>query len=231
MITTKYEIRTDRIVGNRRLVLLSDLHNVPYGKVLKLTKAAEPDIILVAGDLVDRHRKTYRRVLPFLRECVAIAPTFFSYGNHEVKFPAISAKEFRSTGVTLLDNSWAYWNDLCSAGLTPYTLGDWLPDFERQTAFRILLTHEPEYYFEGPVLQDHDIDLILAGHVHGGQIRLPGNIGLFAPEQGLFAKYVHGQYGNMIIGAGLCNSARPLIPRINNPTEVVVVDLIGGKSN
>lgn len=229
MVLTKYKLITNKLAGNRRIVMLSDLHNVPYKHIIKMTKDAEPDIILVVGDLVDRHRKTYNRVLPFLRECVQIAPTFFSYGNHEVKFPVITPQEFKSTGITLLDNTWADWNGLCIGGLTPYSDYSWLDEFEKQDGYKIMMTHEPEYFWQAQRLKDRDIDLVLAGHVHGGQIRLKDGTGLFAPEQGFFAKFVHGQYDNMIIGAGLCNSARPLIPRINNPKEVVLIELIGGK--
>lgn len=227
MVLTKYQFETGKLDRDLRIVMLSDYHNVPYCRIVERTRAADPDLILVVGDLVDRHRKTYRRVQPFLRECVAIAPTFFSYGNHEVKFPVLSAADFRSTGVTLLDNSWAFFDGLCIGGYTPYTDDRWIDRFEQQEGYRILMTHEPEYFFEGPMLRNRQIDLILAGHVHGGQIRLPDGRGLFAPEQGLFAKYVHGKYGNMVVGAGLSNTARPLIPRLNNPTEIVQIDLLG----
>ncbi len=227
MVLTTYEKTSEKLQKDVRIVMLSDFHNVRYEKIINMVKAERPDLILIPGDLVDRHRKTYKRVFPFLQECVSIAPTFMSYGNHEVKFPALSADEFKASGVTLLDNEWIRYGDFCIGGYTPYSEYGWISDFEKEEGYKILLNHEPEYFYQEQDLEHRDIDLILSGHCHGGQIRLPNNIGLFAPEQGFFAKYVHGEYGNMIVGAGLSNPAIPRVPRINNPTEVVRIDLKG----
>ena len=94
----------------------------------------------------------------------------------------------------------------------------WLDDFAGQEGFHILLSHQPEYY---PFIPNN-IELMLSGHAHGGQIRLFRR-GLFAPGQGWYPKYTKGKYDNrLIISAGLSNTASP-IPRLFNPTEVVFV--------
>ena len=73
------------------------------------------------------------------------------------------------------------------------------------------------------------MDLVLAGHAHGGQWRLPGVGGLFAPGQGPLPKYTAGMYrlGNtvMCVSRGLGNSSFPL--RIENKPELVTVTLRG----
>lgn len=104
----------------------------------------------------------------------------------------------------------------------------WLEDFEQQDGYKILLNHHPEYWsLRDPYLSEYKIDLVLAGHAHGGQIRL-FNRGLYAPGQGFFPKYTKGvftgKYGRLVVSAGLCNTSG-IFPRILNPTEVVYVKM------
>ena len=95
---------------------------------------------------------------------------------------------------------------------------------DTKNGYTILLSHRPEL-FETYV--DCDVDLILSGHAHGGQFRLPFIGGLIAPNQGLFPKYDAGLYTdkntNMIVSRGLGNSIIPL--RFNNCPEIVLVEL------
>lgn len=94
---------------------------------------------------------------------------------------------------------------------------DWLKDFETQEGFKLLLCHHPEY--RDRYLKGRKIDLILAGHAHGGQIRILDQ-GLFAPGQSLLPRYTSGVHGNMVISRGLSNTAS-FIPRLGNPPEIV----------
>ena len=95
----------------------------------------------------------------------------------------------------------------------------WIPDFEKQEGFKILLCHQPEYYTK--YLHGMDIDLIQSGHAHGGQIRI-GDRGLYAPDQGLFPKLISGVIDDrLVISRGLSNTSR--LPRFHNPTEVVYI--------
>lgn len=95
---------------------------------------------------------------------------------------------------------------------------------DAKNGYTILLSHRPEL-FETYV--DCDVDLVLSGHAHGGQFRLPFIGGLIAPNQGLFPKYDAGLYTdnntNMIVSRGLGNSIIPL--RFNNRPEIVLVEL------
>jgi hypothetical protein len=93
---------------------------------------------------------------------------------------------------------------------------EWLKDSPE--GYKVLLSHHPEYF---GLIKDY-ADLILAGHSHGGQIRLFGH-GLFAPGQGFLPKYSKGRYENMIVSAGLANTT--WVPRLFNPTEIVIVEM------
>ena len=235
MKVTNYERRSEKVNSTYRLAVLADVHNKPYEKLVEQVRGLEPDAILVVGDIVDRHRKTYKRALPFLRACAAVAPTYFSYGNHEIKFPKLSPEEITGTGVVLLDNDFIRFGDLVIGGHTPYTRFDWLTDFEQADGYKILMNHHPEYFIKepdgrkeftgNPGLQTHEgIDMILAGHAHGGQWRFFDR-GVLAPGQGLMAKYVRGEYGNMIVSTGCANTAAPLIPRFFNPREILQITI------
>ena len=72
-----------------------------------------------------------------------------------------------------------------------------------------------------------NIDLTLCGHAHGGQIQFFGR-GLYAPGQGLFPKLTHGLHdgGKMLISRGMTNGAKPRVPRINNPCELIIQNLV-----
>lgn len=92
---------------------------------------------------------------------------------------------------------------------------DWMNPIPE--GFKIMLCHHPEYYESIP----RDVDLILAGHAHGGQVRI-FNCGIYAHGQGIFPKYTSGIYhGRMIVSRGLSNTS--VVPRLFNPTEIVYI--------
>ena len=105
--------------------------------------------------------------------------------------------------------------------MTPPPNLKWLGNFAALSGYKILLNHHPEYYPE--YIKELDIDLILSGHAHGGQIRFFGT-GLFAPGQGFFPKYTSGIHdGRLIVSRGLANNAPP-IPRLFNSRELIFIN-------
>ena len=237
------------------VALLADLHDRPYFSIIQSLSDHRPAIICIAGDVVfgDPPKdgslliQTQKYVLPFLRACSALAPTFLSLGNHEKAVCEDDLHRIRDTGCILLDNSWTTYNGMVLGGLTSHLVLDfrrlrekkherypdrgskprvikepetgWLEEFERQAGYRILLCHHPEYYPR--YLKRRDIDLVLSGHAHGGQWRI-GSQGIFAPSQGLFPRLTDGVHdGRLVISRGLSNRAP--VPRLNNPPEIVYV--------
>lgn len=164
----------------------------------------------------------------FLKEAGKIAPVYYSVGNHEWYFTDEDYRVFRENDIRLLDNQDAAFHapegDILIGGLsTRYDL-DWLETFSEKPGYKILLCHHPEYYSRYIKGTERDnFDLILSGHVHGGQWRIFGR-GVFAPGQGFFPKYSHGIYdGKLIVSAGASNTIE--IPRFGNPCELVMIEL------
>ena len=249
MVETTYHIH-----GAPRLALLGDFHNGDPRPVLESLRRRRPDIICIAGDVVYGKSQehglivdTQENILPFLRGCAAISPTFLSLGNHDSFLCREDFSRIRDAGVRVLDNAWCRFGDIYVGGLTShYVLNhrvyfaahpsadryiahgydpDWVPIRQPDMrwlkhmpeGYKVLLCHHPEYY---PILPD-SIDLVLSAHAHGGQWRAFGH-GLFAPGQGWFPKYTSGVIDNrLVVTRGLTNTTR--VPRVNNPTEVVYV--------
>lgn len=253
MNITRYDLTTQKEGVDIRICLVADLHDKKPDKCIKTLIATEPDIILLAGDILERldgnRDKDNENGFKFLRAASKIAPTFYSFGNHELyggskekkKFPITNRKitdenreKLSSSGVCLLDDEYTKYKEIVigglSSGLADYSDNipniDFSEKFSKLSGYKILLCHHPEYYKKH--LQALDIDLVLSGHAHGGQWRIFGR-GVYAPNQGLFPKYTSGIHdGRHIISRGVSNSVFP-IPRIFNPTEIVYISIKSSK--
>ena len=238
MVETWYEL------GKRygiTLAVLADIHARRVEETLSLVEQNKPDIILIPGDLVDgvaiekckEHSNFVEEAITNLNRIAHIAPTYYSLGNHEKQLTETEIKELHRSKAVVADNRYVnVSSDLYIGGISSGRnyhdkRASQKPDisfileFEKVSGFKILLSHHPEYYV--PLLKDKDIDLIISGHAHGGQIRI-GNQGLFAPGQGLFPKYTSGIHdGKLVVSRGI--SGTELFPRINNKPEIVYIKI------
>lgn len=226
---------------------VSDLHNdwmgEPGGKLLIALQEAQPDMIVITGDMIDSRRTDIPAALEFAAEAVQIAPCFYVPGNHEARISEYETfkKGLLDLGVTVLENEKRM---ILRSGQTISLLGvvdptsavDYTKDraeqimdenlasISREDGFTILLAHQPELI---DIYTKHGVNLVLSGHVHGGQLRLPFVGALYAPSQGLFPKYDAGLFREgdtqMIISRGVGTSVIPL--RFHNPPELVLITL------
>ena len=226
---TEYTFRSEKIERPLRLAVAADIHSSPFDDVLE--EFTRCDAVLIPGDLVDRHRRNNENAYRFLEAAPECAPVFYSIGNHERKFRDRTAylEKVRTSKVTLLDNESISFMGIRIGGLS--SVKEKQPDlaflgrFEKEEGYRLLLCHHPEVYRD--FVSGRDIDLTLAGHAHGGQIQIAGH-GLYAPGQGLFPKLTHGLYdgGKLLVSRGMTNGAKPRIPRIGNPCELIILNLV-----
>lgn len=243
-----YTVRTEKIGESVRIILVTDLHSCKYGreeeKLIAAIEEQKPDIILLGGDICD-DKIPNDNTEALLKGIADSYPCYYVTGNHEYWSNRIDKilDLFQSYGVTVLSGT----SDIIkirSQSLNICGISD--PDIIRYTdspigareqlqalehipdngLYTILLAHRPEWT---DTYAEYDFDLVLSGHAHGGQWRLPGIInGIFAPDQGMFPKYAGGRYISgdmtMIVSRGLARESTP-IPRIFNRPELVVVDL------
>lgn len=231
-----------------RIAHVSDLHNAEMGdgneKLLAMLRDAEPDIIAITGDLIDSRNTDVAVALAFAEEAVQIAPCYYVTGNHEARVSEYSELKagLEAAGVVVLENDRA---EIKLSGETITLLGVDDPSFNTdylfgddatvistklaeittdEDGFTVLLSHRPELF---DVYVECGMDLVLSGHAHGGQFRLPFVGGLVAPNQGFFPEYDSGLCSeggtNMIVSRGIGNSIVPF--RFNNRPEVILVEL------
>jgi hypothetical protein len=251
-----YTVETEKLSPGEsvRIVVVADLHSRIWGEdqqpLFDMISAQQPDIIALAGDIVDDGEPIAGAQL-FIEGVAGIAPTYYISGNHEFwsgDYDGIKAM-IEGYGITVLSNEsmnipvngvriclcgvddpyvFRYTKDpeLRKIGNEKALLRQRFSDLD-SAVYTVLLAHRPEYIES---YLKYDFDLILSGHTHGGQVRIPLLLnGLLAPAQGWFPKYAGGRYDfngrTMIVsrGAGAGND----LPRIFNPPETVVVDITG----
>lgn len=253
--TVYYTVDSDKISAPIRIALLTDLHSCRYGEnqknLIEAVQKQNPDIVLLGGDIFDDKvpRKNAELTVKQLAEQY---PCYYVTGNHEYWSREVG-KIFdiiKGYGVTVLSGACdsieikGQTINICGVDdpdVTVY-LAEGVPIEEQleradeaakeaekaegEEFFSILLSHRPELF---ETYQNYSFDLVLSGHAHGGQWRIPGLLnGLFAPDQGLFPEYAGGRYayadGTMIVSRGLARESTP-VPRIFNRPELVIVEV------
>ena len=216
-----------------KIVHLSDLHGKRFGKnsvkLIKKVADEKPDFIAFTGDII--HLYTPKNISVAVEVASAlkeIAPVLFVAGNHEMRNKGYRnlRKNLIEAGVEVLDDRAEEVCGITVAGLNGASLrNDKIEKITPDISPKILLAHEPQF-FEKYAAWGYD--LVLCGHAHGGQWRIPfTKTGLYAPGQGAFPKYTSGVHerGNtaMVISRGLGNSEFPL--RLFNRPEIVVIEI------
>ena len=240
MVIKKYEIHSGKIDSDTRILVISDLHSCEFGKdqenLMQEIREIDPDLIFLPGDIVDDYLP-HGPAETLLKQIGNEYRCYYVTGNHELwTHRSDEIKDMiRGYGVTVLEGE----HDTISVngdilnicGIDdPYSkaenvqLRDAFIELDN-SRYTILLAHRPERDFK---YDAYPCDLVVTGHAHGGQWRLPGIIeGVYAPNQGFFPKYAGGRFDFedhvMIISRGL--DLNYTTPRIFNPPELTIIDL------
>ena len=224
-----------------RIAVISDLHGKEFGedneKLIDYVRDLEPDLIAVTGDLI-HDQAQMAMVRPVAKGLASIAPTYYVTGNHEWAAKVVPELEelLEACGINVLSNEYVMLTEggdqialLGAEDSNGYadqmTVGE-LADQVRQEqgdVYTILLSHRNNHYDQ---YQQARVDLTLAGHAHGGLIRLPTTDGLIGPKRELWPQYTAGlydlSYGQMVVSRGLGNQF-PCFRLFNRPDVPLVV--------
>ena len=218
---THYDLESKKLQGlkNKKIILLSDLHNYTYGsnneKLLAAIRKERPDLILIAGDmLVGKAGVSTEVALDFCKALTEICDVYYANGNHEQRM-----KEYTETYGFVYQE---YKEKLVSAGI--HYLENTMESFEMDgysmNIYGLEIPCEAYKKFKKVILEETCLedrlgscdlkqynvliahnpvfmkdylkwgaDLIVSGHLHGGVARIPGFRGVITPQGGLFPKY------------------------------------------
>jgi len=241
LVTTEYTVKSSGIDKELVIAQISDYHNCKKfeDRIIHVLTQKKPNYIALTGDLIDGNKTDLQSAISLAKKLTEIAPTFYVTGNHEAGDTGAKLKEdLEGLGVKVLSNKGVSLpgdvsiygiddpllnrdTDADSVGIIKRTLADLTVD---ESNFNILLSHRPEAY---QAYIEREYDIVLTGHAHGGQFRLPFVGGVIAPDQGIFPKYDSGKFEEngttMIVNRGIGNSIIPF--RINNPPELVFIKI------
>lgn len=226
---------------------ISDIHSRPADGVFEAIEESEPDIIVITGDLVHDDDNDFDKVLYLIEKLSGISPVYAVTGNHDLwrtSHKKVIAK-LEDAGLRFLRNEMIeleeYGERIALFGIDdPFSkipdvikrnIDKSLTKLPEHTGFKILLFHRANLFDD---IKDAGFDLILSGHMHGGQIRLPILGGVCGPTSAvlsksgmIFPKYTAGIYNHnntsMIVNRGIGNTLP--IPRFGNPPEVGIITL------
>jgi predicted MPP superfamily phosphohydrolase len=246
--TTFYIIDDEKIENPMRIVLLSDLHLNEFGKdnidLVTSIDNLHPDLIAIAGDMMNDDNPDDTVVITLCRQLVNIAPVYYAYGNHEgyvirVMQTSDLNERLSALGVHVLHNDYETIDingniiDLgCLDAGVDYFYESYVTRFwtryQKANNYHLLIVHYPNYFLKGaPLEYGNDVDLALCGHLHGGQVVIPGIGGLYHPSVGFLPDFASGVnyagQAKVVVSRGLGSHGG--LPRINNPPELVVVDV------
>ena len=222
-VESYYQVQSDKLTSNVRVVQLSDLHLHEFGDhnadLIERITALKPDIIAITGDMNDKLVDDYSVVTDLCEELVKIAPVYYVPGNHEwpkIVFDHSPIREdLEAIGVHFLADETetleVNGNTIAIGGVAEAPASyeryasAYFESFEQLDAFKLLLVHYPEYFLEDGFFSDVPVDLALCGHTHGGMHQIGDP--------------------SLVISRGLGDGKDKCIPRVNNPPELVIVDI------
>lgn len=257
---TRYEIVSDKLSGNVRIVHLSDLHCSEFGEgnAALIARIAEqaPDLIVMSGDMINGHEQRTEVSEALIESLSEIAPVYASLGNHEKAnehmYRSDITKLYEEAGAVVLEKEYQdieiRGQKIRIGGLLGYGLPEkyaktgeaveseytYIAKMQKTDNLTLLLCHYPTCWIHNRLLDEWDVDVVFSGHEHGGQIRLPWLGGVYAPDRGFFPGHtsgvLHDQEGKRALVISRGLGSTGWVPRLNNVPEIVVVDIAAGDS-
>lgn len=252
-----YNIKSNQINNSVNAVIISDLHDNQLGEnnedLINEINSLSPDIILLVGDGVNSDSKDSKILTSLMKQLCKNNKVFYSLGNTDIDYIEAGTSdlvtELENIGVTVLDNEYKdvhiNGNSIRIGGMYAYAFGlndnndvdkdtmedgvyDFLNEFENTANYKIMMAHRPDSFIFGNASEVWNIDLVVSGHNHGGQVVLPFVGGLYGGDQGWFPEYDKGFFDlnkiKTLITSGL-GSGKQKLPRFNNPPEIVNLHL------
>lgn len=255
IVIREYAADTGKSDTGFRAVVVSDLHDHRFGgdneKLVKKIREANPDIIIMDGDMLNAESENASVPLGLIGRLKDTAPVYYALGNHELSYMSSGhsdlTEELENAGAVVLDKEYVdveiNGTQVRLGGLYDYAFGlngnndafavpfdtlGFLQDFQNTDRIKIMLSHRPDSFIFGDASKVWDVDLVISGHNHGGQVVIPFLGGLYGGDQGWFPEYVHGMYqkDNILLfeTSGL-GSDKQKLPRFNNPPEIAVLTI------
>lgn len=242
---SRYFLESEKVNTSIKIAVLSDLHSMEYGagnsELIEAIRAEQPDFIAMIGDMVNDDDTDFTVIRELCRALREIAPIYYTLGNHEGtlmygRLDQVALDQMLTEdGVKMLINEVTEFQKgdttIRIAGISNEAAGyeywakEKMEDFWGMDGYKLVLSHFPDLY--DSLLKDATMDLALAGHYHGGLIRIPGLGGLYHPATGFFPQYSGGQYAlthaTLIVSRGI--GGHGTIPRINNRPELVIIEI------
>lgn len=236
----RFTVTSEKLENDVYAAHVSDFHNthntVLQESIISSLKENKPDCIFVTGDLIDSRRTDIDCAVTFAEKLTEIAPVYYVVGNHEIRSKQYKKimEAFEKTDMMIMHNINKVTEGINLIGLddlytVPYNERSSLfteryQKLKDSSRFNLVLFHRPELF---DTYCDNEIDLILCGHAHGGQFRLPVIGAVLSPNQGLFPIYTENLYTRektqMIVSRGIGNSLFPF--RLNNKPELIYIKL------
>lgn len=253
LTVSHFTVQSSKISEPFRIVLISDLHEHQFGrgneKLAEKIREQSPDLIIIDGDMINSDSENADTAVELVRALKETAPVYYSFGNHEYSYMEAGhgdlTEELEAAGEVVLNYQSididVKGNPVRLGGLYEYGFETgmqseeeneravpYLEEYADMDWYLIMCAHRPESFYPWDMADQWGIDLVLSGHLHGGQVIIPGVGGLYNSLDGFFPKFDYGQYklgdSDMVITRGLGSNPK-MLPRFNNPPEIAVVEV------
>ena len=250
-----YNFPTAKTDQQVTLAVISDLHGHEFGRdneaLAERIKGQSPDLILMDGDFLNADSDNADIPCDLIRRLIKTAPVYYALGNHELSYienghPEL-VDELQESGAVVLDKEYvdlevrgtairlggmydyAFGLDGSnSAAAAPEDAKVFMEDFQDTERLKIMMSHRPDSFIFGDASSYWDVDLVISGHDHGGQVVIPFLGGIYGGDQGWFPEYVHGMYQkdemHLFVTGGL-GSHDQMLKRFNNFPEIAIIKI------